>query len=116
VEATVAPGGVGRFSFAVTGGDSPYVQAFSMLEEGTAWFADRPHGGVTPDAFLTLELVVADEPNGGDSAESVPGGFPGEPASREAVGGCGCGRADGGGWWVVGVALFLAKKPRGVAR
>ena len=61
--ADVAPGQTGRFTIpleGVTAGD--YTQTFGLVDEGVTWFADAANGGGPADDFLTLHLVVTDQP------------------------------------------------------
>ena len=63
VAADVAPGQVGRFPIpleGVTAGD--YTQTFGLVDEGVTWFSDPANGGQPADNFLTLHVVVADQP------------------------------------------------------
>lgn len=61
VDAPVAPGEVGRFSFSVRGPDAlgDYPQYFTLVQEGVAWFSDQ---GGPPDDQLQIRVTVVASP------------------------------------------------------
>lgn len=100
VDADVAPGERGRFTFSLSApAAGQYVLSMGLVEEGVTWFADPPAGGGPEDGVLEVQLTV-EEPSsvdgggvddgGSNDGEAVFDSTPnGDPATN--VGGCGCG-------------------------
>jgi len=59
----VAPGAVGRFAFRLCAqAPGEVFQTFSLVQEGTTWFADKPLGGGPPDDQLEVRVLAVDPP------------------------------------------------------
>ncbi len=109
VDATTAPGEVGRFTFTlsapVVDADAVYTEHWGLVQEGVAWF------GPADDAvwFEITVLAPQDEDPGDDDDDDGPGVGPGD--DDDGGGGCTCGvgrpSRSGGvlavgalGWWI----------------
>ena len=112
VDAVVAPGGTGRFTFNVRAPDAAgdYSQYFGIIQLGVAWFSDEGQGG-PPDDQLQIRVTVSGDapmmdagpmnPDAGpridagpvnSDAGSTDGGmaFDAGAGEPEDEGGCGC--------------------------
>jgi hypothetical protein len=72
VEADVAPGERGRFTFTLAApAAGQYVLSMGLVEEGVTWFADPPAGGGPKDGQLEIQLTVEDpaQVDGGSSGD-----------------------------------------------
>ncbi len=134
VDAEVAPGDVGRFTFDVTpSSTTPVMQSFGLVHEGVTWFGDGPWGGGPGDDALTI-TVVGIEASSESSSSGVPSDGTGSGESSGAVGestggasdettasgavnddgdeGCGCASDRVGVPWLGVVAIACARRRR----
>jgi len=107
VDATTAPGEVGRFTFTIAApevdADTTVSETFGLVEEGVAWFG--------PDD-VTIELLVIDGGSGGGDGGDDPydpfdpggGGAGGDPGDPLVSGGCSAG-GSASGWPLALLAL-----------
>ncbi len=137
VPVAVDPGGLVRLTFTVeVAAPGPHPLSLGLVEEGVAWFEDRPYGGGFAAGALTLDLVgvegEGDTALPGDSADPDVGGTGGgggsawtdPPGSVQTFAeppppaqGCGCGGAPMagalGGW--IALLGLAARRRRGGA-